>query len=137
MKQVFADTGYWIALIDPKDTLHDKAKSVSVGLKPVIIVTSEMVLVEFANFFSGQGANFREIVVNVINRIRNDPNTKLIHQTSNQFQSALTMYRTHSDKAWGLTDCVSIQIMREQGIQEVLAHDQHFAQAGFKALLRE
>ena len=137
MKQVFADTGYWIARINPKDQLHEKAKSVSLELRPVIIVTSEMVLVEFASFFSDKGTRFRKTVVNVINSIRNDPNTKLIHQTSNQFQSALTMYNTHADKAWSLTDCASIQIMREQGIEEVLAHDQHFAQAGFKALLRE
>ena len=32
MKEIFADTGYWIALIDPKDVLHDKAKFVSGSL---------------------------------------------------------------------------------------------------------
>jgi predicted nucleic acid-binding protein len=25
MKTVFAETGYWIALLDPQDTLHSKA----------------------------------------------------------------------------------------------------------------
>ena len=49
MKQVFADTGYWIALFDPKDILNGKAKTVSEGLGEVIVVTSEMVLTEFAN----------------------------------------------------------------------------------------
>lgn len=136
MKEIFADTGYWIALIDPKDVLHDKAKSVSVSLGQVIIVTSEMVLVEFANFFSNKGFKFRETAAKTIDGIRSNPNARLIPQTSIQFQSALSMYRSYTDKQWSLTDCVSIQTMQKEGIQEVLAHDQHFEQAGFKPLLR-
>lgn len=136
MKEIFADTGYWIALIDPKDVLHDKAKSVSVSLGQVIIVTSEMVLVEFANFFSNKDFKFRETAAKTIDGIRSNPNARLIPQTSIQFQSALSMYRSYTDKQWSLTDCVSIQTMQKEGIQEVLAHDQHFEQAGFKPLLR-
>jgi len=41
------------------------------------------------------------------------------------------------DQSWSLTDCASCLIMREQGIQEALAHDKHFEQMGFKALLRD
>ena len=37
MKQVFADTGYWIAILDPKDTLHIKAKDVSEKLEEVLV----------------------------------------------------------------------------------------------------
>jgi predicted nucleic acid-binding protein len=41
-----------------------------------------------------------------------------------------------ADKEWSLTDCASFEIMRERGLTEALAHDQHFVQAGFVALLR-
>ena len=136
MKQVFADTGYWIALINPKDNWHTKAKSISNGLGQVVIVTSEMVMTEFANYFAKQ-TMFRGTVAQVIYSIRKNSNVKLLPQTSRQFQSALEMYRSYADKEWSLTDCVSIQIMREQNIKEVLAHDQHFVQAGFEPLLRE
>jgi predicted nucleic acid-binding protein len=40
MKTVFADTGYWIALLDPQDTLHSKAINLSITLMQVQIVTS-------------------------------------------------------------------------------------------------
>ena len=136
MKQVFADTGYSIAILDPKDTLHIKAKDVSEKLEEVIIVTSEMVLVEFANYFAGKGKNFREMAIKTINNIRSNPNVVVIQQTSLQFQSALELYSSHKDKEWSLTDCASIHTMREQNIEEILAHDQHFIQAGFKSLLR-
>ena len=133
MKQVFADTHYWVAIVDPKDSSHDKAKEVSKRLGQVIIVTTEMILVEFANFFRKQ--NFHEMAKKAIGEIQNNPNVRVIKQTSLQFQSALALYGSHKDKEWSLTDCASILIMKEQGIQEVLTHDQHFTQAGFTILL--
>lgn len=137
MKEVFADTGYWIALFDPKDILNGKAKTVSEGLGEVIIVTSEMVLTEFANYFTRRGPDFRAKVASVIDGIRSNPNARVIPQTSLQFQSAVVLYRNYLDKEWSLTDCASVLVMQEQNIQEALAHDKHFQQAGFKALLRE
>ncbi len=52
MRLVFADTGYWIALVNPRDQIHTKAVSVTQELSPVRIVTSEMVLAEVLNSFS-------------------------------------------------------------------------------------
>lgn len=34
-------------------------------------------------------------------------------------------------------DCVSFVVMQERGIVEALAADQHFVQAGFRAVLRD
>ena len=36
-----------------------------------------------------------------------------------------------------MTDCVSFVVMHERGLIEALTMDQHFQQAGFRALLRE
>ena len=46
MKVVFADTGYWVAVMNPRDPLHDRAKQVSRNLGQMRILTSEMVLDE-------------------------------------------------------------------------------------------
>ncbi len=35
MRIVFADTGYWIALLNPRDDLHDKAGASQFGYKLV------------------------------------------------------------------------------------------------------
>lgn len=43
MERVFADTGYWIALLNPRDDLHQKAYATSRDYSPNQIVTSEMV----------------------------------------------------------------------------------------------
>jgi predicted nucleic acid-binding protein len=44
MKKVFADTGYWIALLNPSDELHQKARIITAFLMPSLeIITSEMI----------------------------------------------------------------------------------------------
>jgi len=55
MERVFADTGYWIALLNPRDDLHNKATAVARDYGLGQIVTSEMVLTEFLNSFSDYG----------------------------------------------------------------------------------
>ena len=42
---------------------------------------------------------------------------------------------TRPDKNWSLTDCISFVVMEDERIAEALTADQHFEQAGFKALL--
>lgn len=52
------------------------------------------------------------------------------------FQSAFELYKTHKDKSWGMTDCISFVVMRERGIIDALTNDKDFHQAGFNALMR-
>ncbi|MDG2990600.1 nucleic acid-binding protein [Candidatus Synechococcus calcipolaris G9] len=136
MRVVFADTGYWIAFLNPHDDLHDKALNLSKAVQPAHIVTTEMVLVEVLNDFSDRGEYFRQSAVNLIRMLYQHPNTTVIPQTSVQFQSALTLYEQRPDKEWSQTDCVSFKIMEDQSIVDALAYDKHFAQAGFTALMR-
>ena len=137
MRVVFADTGYWVALLNPHDELHDKATELSKSLNPVHIVTSEMVLTEVLNDFSKRGDYLRKVATELIDNIHKNPNITLISQTSQQFQQGLELYKNRLDKNWSLTDCVSFKIMEQMGIYEALAYDKHFEQAGFRALLRE
>jgi predicted nucleic acid-binding protein len=135
MTRVFADAGYWIALLNPRDGLHAKASLVSRTLGQVRIVTSEMVLVEVLNAFASNGEVLRRATCALVDRIRSNPNAEIIPMTSNAFRSALERYRNRADKTWGLTDCTSFLIMEQKGITEALSGDRDFQQAGFNALL--
>lgn len=135
MKQVFADTGYWIALVNPRDQLHSKAVSVAQELSSSKILTSEMVLVELLNSFSDAGP-LRHTVARMVQRLRENRDVIIVPQTTEQFEGALHRYRQTVDKSWSLTDCASFQLMEVEHIEAALTHDQHFAQAGFKTLLR-
>lgn len=134
MKTVFADTGYWAALLNPKDQLHHKAGQVSARLGRFRILTTEMVLDELLAALSK--VPLRPSAVRGVETIRSNPNVEVVPQTSLQFVAAFDSYRTVTDKEWSLTDCASFALMRERGVTEALAHDHHFEQAGFVALLR-
>lgn len=136
MRVVFADTGYWVALLNPYDDLHNKAVKLSQAVQTAHIVTTEMVLAEVLNDFSSRGEFLRKTATNLIEELRQHPNMTIIPQTSVQFDTAFTFYKQRSDKDWSLTDCVSFKIMEEKVIYDALAYDKHFQQAGYRALMR-
>jgi uncharacterized protein len=136
MTSWFADTGYWVAILVPNDRLHGRAVEVSKTLGKRRITTTEMVLTELCNL-SAKRPLLRERVIIAVERILADPNVEVVPQTGLQFRDAFTLFKSRLDKAWSLTDCASFIVMRGRGIEEALAYDQHFEQAGFVALLRE
>jgi uncharacterized protein len=136
MKEVFADTGYWIALVNPKDELHKAAAAASKKVAGCRVVTTEMVLTEFLNALGEWGEKFRHKAVQVVDHLIDDPNVIVVPQTSLQFRTALARFRERSDKDWSLTDCASFVEMENRSIGEALAHDRHYEQAGFTPLLR-
>lgn len=137
MRAIFADTSYWIALLSPSDSLHEKAEALSISLDVTQVITSEMVLTELLNELSGRGAFYRQEAAGLIEDLRQDPNVSIVPQSNLQFEEALELYVERSDKAWGLTDCASFQIMQQNRLTQALTHDRHFKQAGFQALLRD
>jgi predicted nucleic acid-binding protein len=136
MKKVFADTAYWIALLNRRDQLHARAVQCCADLSSELIVTTEMVLIEVLNHFSLGPPEFRQAAVLLVGRLDASPSHDVIPLTSGQFRNALDLYRQRPDKQWSLTDCASILAMEEKGIGEALTYDNHFVQAGFAALLR-
>jgi predicted nucleic acid-binding protein len=136
MERVFADTGYWIALLNPRDDLHQKASATSRDYTPNQIVTSEMVLTEFLNSFSDYGPGLRQAAARAVVSLRDHGSDR--HRPSNRpaFENALKRYQDMVDKSWSLTDCASFLIMEENRLTAALTHDRHFAQAGFRTLLR-
>jgi uncharacterized protein len=53
-----------------------------------------------------------------------------------EFEQAATFLIKHLDQSWSFTDCVSFLVMRKRRLSNALTKDQHFARAGFVALLR-
>ena len=47
MKTVFADSHYWIAIVNPNDSWAEAAKKVRSSLGEIFIVTTDEVLTEF------------------------------------------------------------------------------------------
>jgi uncharacterized protein len=135
MRQVFADTYYWIALLNDQDQGHAAAQAVSQSLGQATILTTQEVLSEVLTHFSGFGRFMRQSAAAFIRNILADPAITVRKQSDQSFLSGLSLYETRTDKEYSLTDCIAMAAMRQEGITEVLTHDNHFTQEGFTILL--
>ncbi len=135
MRQVFADTYYWIALLNDKDQGHAVVQAVSQSLGQATVVTTQEVLSEVLTHFSGYGRFMRQSAVAFIRNILADPAITVREQSGLSFFNGLALYEARPDKGYSLTDCISMEAMRQEGITEILTHDGHFTQEGFTILL--
>jgi predicted nucleic acid-binding protein len=133
--EIFADTFYWIALANPADASHQAARAFDLTNPETALVTTDEVLSEFLNYFADAGERKRGIVVGMFEEAMKHAGIEVLPQTRQSLLRGLDLYKARSDKSYSLTDCISMVTMRERDITDVLTHDRHFAQEGFRLLL--
>jgi predicted nucleic acid-binding protein len=133
LRRVFADTLYWLAVFLPGDTWADAAYGVD--LSNTLLVTTEDVLSEFLTAVSSHGDHTRRLACRLVRDILKDSSVEVIVQSHESFLAGLALYERRPDKQYSLVDCISMNIMRQKGIHEILTHDRHFSQEGFRRLL--
>ena len=131
----FVDTACWIALLNRQDHLHESAdqlykKQMKSGWR---FLTTSAVLEETANALCDP--LFKPSVITFFHNIENSPRVEIVFVDPVLWSKGWALYEQRCDKSWSLTDCISLEVMREQKIQEALTSDRHFEQAGFRALL--
>ncbi len=81
------------------------------------------------------GITTRGIAAQGLERMRRDPRIELIPSGGEFGSEAIRLFTARSDKEWSLTDCLSFIVMERRGIRDALTADNHFEQAGFRAVL--
>jgi predicted nucleic acid-binding protein len=134
---VFLDTAYAIALASTTDELHLQALALADELEAggTRLVTTWAVLLEIGNALSK--IPYRHAAVRLLFSLQSDANVEIVPLAGPLIEQAMKLYSERPDKEWGLTDCSSFVVMEERGIRDALTADEHFQQAGFRALLRE
>lgn len=133
MSPFFADTSFFVAMSDPKDSLHTLAKTVG-GSSRSRIVTTDFVLAEVGNFFSKFYARSKFSLL--VRRLRSAADVQIVEASRSLWDRGFQLFDSRQDKEWSLTDCMSFEVMRELGIVDALTGDHHFEQAGFRILLK-
>ncbi len=133
MRAVFADTFYFLALLDRRDAAHALAIHES-RVKARRFVTTEAVLIELGDALHGPHQRSEFVAIN--DMLRKTAGWEVVPSSPALFKSALDLFRRHRDKEWQMTDCISFAVMRQHHLREALTGDAHFEQAGFTALLR-
>ena len=104
MKQVFADTLYWVASITPGDPWHAPALRAVAALGPVHLVTTEEVLVEFLSAYAGRGEYLRHEALQTVRAILRNVHVTVRPQTHQSFMMGVDFYASRADKAYSLVE---------------------------------
>ncbi|MGC4121548.1 MAG: type II toxin-antitoxin system VapC family toxin [Myxococcales bacterium] len=135
--EVFLDTAYAVALSSRHDKFHVQAMRLAGDIRTagVRLVTSRAIVLEIGNALSRQ--RYRGAAIRLLEGLEDDPAIEIVPVSEQLYQRGWQLYRQRPDKEWGLTDCISFVVMQERGIMEALTSDEHFQQAGYRALMRQ
>ena len=134
MKTVFADTFYFLALLNPTDQAH--AKTVAFTSSNIVrMVTTGWGLTELADALASSQRGRAEFLSTLAD-IQADADVTIVPCDQTLMSEGLQLYARRPDKQWSLTDCISFVVMTKEGITDALTGDRHFEQAGFVALLK-
>jgi predicted nucleic acid-binding protein len=134
MNRVFLDTGYLIALEASDDQHHEEAIRHWRQSVPEIssIVTTTYVFDEVVTFFNSR--NHHEKAVEIGDRLLRSPRVEVVQVSEGLFGAGWRRFQDRPDKRYSLTDSISFTVMERRGLDEALAFDRHFEQAGYRIL---
>ncbi len=131
-ERIFLDTWFILALLNARDADHAEAKRLLPRIRSAAtLVTTDAIVLEACN---GLAKYNRTGAAQFARTCYADAKFDVVQINRRLLDSALRQYEGVSDKEWGLTDCLSFVVMREQEIQFVATRDHHFRQAGFVPL---
>ena len=133
MKRAFADTYFYLALLNDHDPAHAAARAILTPGGVEQFVTTGWVLLELANAMSR--SPHRAHCLEFIRRLQGSDQTRIIPLSDALQSRGLDLFGNRPDKAWSLTDCISFVVMEDEGLTEALTGDRHFEQAGYRILL--
>jgi uncharacterized protein len=132
---VFLDSNGWIALLNTREWLHPVAverwRAMSRAVTPVVL--TDWIVAETGNGLAR--TLLRSCFAEVVQAMRRNPRFRVVAVSPELMERALLMYSDRPDKTWGLVDCASFTVMKDEGIAQAFTTDRHFEQAGFDCLL--
>jgi len=128
------DTVFVQALLNRRDQYHAQARALLPRVQNAAEVwITEAVLVEIGNALS---ALDRAAAVQFIRQCYCTGNVHVVSIDTPLLMRAVQLYAARPGKTWGLSDCISFVVMEAQGLTDAATADEHFEQAGYRALLR-
>lgn len=133
MKPYFADTWFFLALLNPDDSSHSSVRELVAALDRRVM-TSDWIVVEVGDALSAPPQ--RHLLGALTSHLSGHHPYKIVGATRSQVRQGSELFMSRPDKAWSLTDCISFELMRRMGLEEALTADHHFEQAGFRAVFK-
>lgn len=132
MIRVFVDTSALLALLNPRDELHARARRVFEALRTqeAGLVTTSFVLVETYALLG------RRMGLAAVRAFRSDlvPLLDVVWIDADAHEAGLDLLLERKKRDLSLVDAVSFVVMRGQRLEHAFAFDPHFEDEGFSLL---
>ena len=132
LSKIFIDSSAFLALEDESDQSHEEAfqfREQVLQKRKYEIITTSYILDETLTLI-----RFRidiKASIGFSKKIRKSKVVKIVQVSKEIEEKALDIFERYDDKDFSFTDCVSFVVMREMGVKEAFAFDEHFNQMGF------
>src|SRR5688572_18751235 len=113
MKEVFADSFYWLAVLNTNDVHHEQAMHIELTGR---LVTSQAVQIEVMDALCQR--EVRALAGCFWDETNQDPDLLVVPLDPELLTRAATLFQSRDDKDWSLTDCISFVIMSERVITD-------------------
>jgi predicted nucleic acid-binding protein len=87
------------------------------------LITTSEVLSEYSTFFANATEALRREASGIVRDLPESPAVRVAAQSRESFLSGLALYTARPDKGYSLTDYISMQTMRREGLSEALTND--------------
>ena len=131
--RVFLDTSAWFAALSEPDTHHARTRAFyreQLRSGTQRLVTTGLVVAEMHALLSRRAGS--DVALRFLDQLYVDPAHEVVAVDRALEREAIDRWlRPFQDHAFSLTDAVSFEVMRREGIDSAMTLDRHFATAGF------
>ena len=122
-QRVFIDSNYFIALANPKDSLHSEAMRIAPFLEggDIEIVLSDYIFLEVVTVISQRVGKRSALAMG--RKLRSTPGITLIKIDAQTHNSAWKIFQEVIHKNISFVDCSIIALMRDEDIYKLLTFD--------------
>jgi predicted nucleic acid-binding protein len=127
---LFVDTGFWIALLDRRDSNHAAARdSLARLVAGYRLYVSDYVVFETLTYLNCS-LRRHDLAIRFLEKTESAGFNVLEIDRATKEQ-AIRLFRQFSDKDFSVTDCTSFAVMTANGIRHFAGFDSHFEQMSF------
>lgn len=129
----FVDTGFWVALLVPRDRHHAEAAAIWREDRGLLLCSNHIVG-ETWTFLRRRAGH--QVAVRFLDALDRSPDVAVVHVDPDVEEEARHWLRRHDERAYSFVDAVSFEVMRRRRLSEALTFDGDFAAAGYVEVRR-
>ncbi len=124
----FVDTGFWVALLVPRDQHHAEAARIW-HADSSLLLSSNHVVGETWTFLRKRAGH--KVAVSFLDALERSPRVAVVHADLDIEDAARRWLKRHDERMYSFVDAVSFEVMRRRRLREALAFDGDFTVAGY------